>query len=192
MCTGPSNAEIAALLHIDLPKTGPKSFWQLAQTFPNCGVGKKFYRKVCFAYPLPCCDSDLTHVCGIWATELACGGRLLLGSDTGKAEGEQRQVSRRGYSREGVGNIYLEWYAAEACLHATRSQRLKCTAVFSPVQGKRTVRSEKFGAPIKRSGNISKNRCDVCYGYFDANESSAAPRPRCTRVACHSIGFRHT
>ena len=61
MCIGPSNAEIAALLHIDLPKTGPKSFWQLAQTFPNCGVGKKFYRKVCFAYPLPCCDSELTH-----------------------------------------------------------------------------------------------------------------------------------
>ena len=47
MHTAPSNAEIAALLHVDLPKKGPKSFWQLAQTFPDCGVGKKFYRKVC-------------------------------------------------------------------------------------------------------------------------------------------------
>ena len=46
VASGPSNAEIAALLHIDLPKKGPKSFWQLAQTLPECGVGKKFYRKV--------------------------------------------------------------------------------------------------------------------------------------------------
>lgn len=43
---GPSSAEIAQLLHIDLPKPGNKSFWQLAQYFPGCGVGMKFYRKV--------------------------------------------------------------------------------------------------------------------------------------------------
>ena len=44
--SAPSTAEIAALLHIDPPKTGPKSFWELACTFPNSGVGMKFYRKV--------------------------------------------------------------------------------------------------------------------------------------------------
>lgn len=94
MCcvAGPSTKEIAALLHIDLPAKGPKSFWDLAQTFPGCGQGVKFYRSVRAtlsprARRRQLAPRRLNSAPPTPVAELEGGGGLPLGGDPREAQG---------------------------------------------------------------------------------------------------------
>lgn len=134
------------------PEEGPKVLLAACSDFPSVWRWQEVLSQGAVVFVVPAAlylDARLClHV--MCAADLACGRGLLLGSDTGQAEGEQWQVSRRDHPRKGVGYIHLEWYAA--CLrghHFTRSAHLLC----APVQARLTERSERFGAPLRKCGN---------------------------------------
>ena len=155
MHTGPSNAEIAALLHIDLPKKGPKSFWQLAQTLPECGVGKKFYRKVRLRVTWPA-ELHLPRWLmspgnvQTWPVEEGCHWEVTR---------VKQKVNNGNYPDESVhgkawgkftwkGTVsWLAW-AVWARRHLTRC------ATLLLLQGRRTVGNTRSEAPIRRCGSI--------------------------------------